>query len=410
MSEILIAFIALFVCAYTLPSIVLAILQINHIRRELRKPAVLLESEDYILAGRYAIASLRLDIISKICEMIIFVLLVSFGLNILYEYIETYMSSILPPLWRGVTIVLSFIFIWSIVDLPLSIYKIFVLDKRFGFSKQTPSIFISDSLKGLFLGIILGGAISASLIFVIESVDLWWIVGFVVLLCIVILANFIYPVLIAPLFNKFTPLNDENLKSRIESLLNSIGFKNNGIFVVDASRHDGRLNAYFGGLGKNKRVVLFDTLLEKISADGLIAILGHELGHFHNNDIFKNIVIMASLLFVIFFVVGHLPDSLFEALGITCNAANTLILMLLISPVIKFWFMPLIGYFSRKAEYAADKFGATVSSNHCLANALVRLVNENKSFPSYHPAYIFFYCTHPPLLQRLKALDYEIQH
>lgn len=119
---------------------------------------------------------------------------------------------------------------------------------------------------------------------------------------------------------------------------------------------------------------------------------------------------MACALFVLFFIVGHLPDSLFNALGLKNNGAGVLIVILLISPVVAFWFMPLIGYFSRKAEYAADEFGADISSKHSLANALVRLVNENKSFPSSHPAYIFFYYTHPPLLQRLKALDYEVQY
>lgn len=404
----LILFIALFICTYTLPSIILAILQFKHIKAELRKPAILLESEDYILAGEYALASLRLDILSKITEALVFALWVSFGLHLLSTELTLLFPIDTNPLWQGVALVLSFMLIGSIIDLPFSLYKTFWLDKKFHFSKQTPLIFISDSIKTLFLSLIVGGIVTTLLILIIEHISLWWIVGFIVLLAVVILANFIYPTLIAPLFNTFTPLEDENLKSRIESLLNSIGFKSSGVFVINASRHDGRLNAYFGGLGKSKRVVLFDTLLDKISADGLIAILGHELGHFKHNDIFKNIIIMACVFFVLFFVVGHLPLQLFDTIGLAHNGAGILIVMLLISPVIAFWFMPLIGYFSRKAEYAADEFGADISSKHCLANVLVRLVNENKSFPSSHPAYIFFYYTHPPLLQRLKALDYEL--
>ena len=410
LSSTIIAIIGLFICVYILPSIILAMLQTEHIKAELHKPAVLLESEDYKIAGEYALASLRLDIISKICEAIVFTLWVSFGLDFLNTQFEILLGHTLNPLWQGVVLVLSFIIINSIVDLPLSVYKTFGLDKKFHFSKQTPRIFIADLFKTLILSVIIGSIVAALLIFIIENISLWWIVGFVALLGVVILANLVYPTLIAPLFNKFTPLDDENLKSRIESLLNSIGFKSNGIFVIDASKHDRRLNAYFGGLGKSKRVVLFDTLLDKISTDGLIAILGHELGHFKHNDIFKNIVIMACALFVLFFIVGHLPDSLFNALGLKNNGAGVLIVILLISPVVAFWFMPLIGYFSRKAEYAADEFGADISSKHSLANALVRLVNENKSFPSSHPAYIFFYYTHPPLLQRLKALDYEVQY
>jgi len=397
-------FIVVFLCLYWLPTLILDILQIRHIKAELQKPAILLESDDYKQAGNYALESLRLDVINKCIEVILFVFWASFGLSILQNTFNDIFSHHLA---KNVSLVLGFVILSTIVDIPSSLYKTFWLDKKYGFSKQTIMLFAIDTIKSLFLSFIIGGIVAAALIFIIENIEFWWIVGFIVLLGIVILANLIYPTIIAPLFNKFTPLDDENLKSRIECLLNSIGFKSNGIFVIDASRRDGRLNAYFGGLGRSKRVVLFDTLLDKISSDGLIAILGHELGHFKHRDLFKNILIMATVLFVLFFVVGHLPQDLFSALGLELNGASILCVLLLISPVISFWFMPLIGYFSRKAEYAADEFGASVSSKHCLANALVRLVNENKSFPSSHPAYIFFYYTHPPLLERLKALDYK---
>lgn len=404
-----IAFICLFICLYALPSIILAFLQIKHIKLELQKPAILLESEDYKQAGDYAIASLRLNILTHLFEILTFSLWVIFGLHFLSLWLESTLGAF-SPLWREIALVLGFVIIGSIIEMPFSIYKTFFLDKKFGFSKQTPSLFIIDTLKSLALSVVIGGIIVCLLVFIIENVALWWFVGFLALLGVVILANLIYPTLIAPLFNKFTPLSDENLKSRIESLMNTIGFKSNGIFVIDASRRDGRLNAYFGGLGKSKRVVLFDTLLDKISADGLIAILGHELGHFKHKDILKNIILMSCMLFVLFFIVGHLPESLFSTLGLAQNGAGVLLIMLLISPMIAFFFLPIMGYFSRKAEYKADEFGASLSSKNCLANALVRLVNENKSFPSSHPAYIFFYYTHPPLLQRLKALDYDLQH
>lgn len=405
----LIAFICLFICLYALPSIILALLQIKHIKLELHKPAILLESEDYKQAGDYAIASLRLSILTHLFEILTFSLWAVFGLKFLSLWLEHILSGF-SSMWQEIALVLAFVIIGSIIELPFAIYKTFFLDKKFGFSKQTPSLFVIDTLKSLALSVVIGGIIICLLVLIIENIALWWLVGFVALLGVVILANLIYPTLIAPLFNKFTPLNDENLKSRIESLMNSIGFKSNGIFIIDASRRDGRLNAYFGGLGKSKRVVLFDTLLDKISADGLIAILGHELGHFKHKDIFKNIILMSCMLFVLFFIVGHLPESLFSTLGLVQNGAGVLLIMLLISPVVGFFFLPIIGYFSRKAEYAADEFGANLSSKNCLANALVRLVNENKSFPSSHPAYIFFYYTHPPLLQRLKALDYDPHH
>ena len=177
---------------------------------------------------------------------------------------------------------------------------------------------------------------------------------------------------------------------------------------MDASKRDGRLNAYFGGIGRTKRVVLFDTLLEKISKDGLLAILGHELGHFKHKDILKNLATTGVFLFALFFLAAHLPESFFAQASLPQESTTTLALIFLLSSVISFWFLPLVGYFSRKAEYRADAFGATLSSKQCLANALVRLINENKSFPSSHWLYICFYYSHPPLLERLRVLDYEI--
>ncbi|WP_034369964.1 M48 family metallopeptidase [Helicobacter sp. MIT 05-5293] len=405
MSDLFILLVCLFLCGYILPSIILSILQMNHINKELKKPAILLESDDYIQAGEYSIASLKLSIAQKILEGIMFVFWVSVGFTWLQGLsVEINNNHYI----QSIAFVLSYIIISDIIQFPFAFYETFKLDKKYGFTHQTLGLFLSDTFKKLLITFVLGSLIAFLLIFIIEQFEHWWIVGFFTLLCVVILANLIYPTIIAPMFNKFTPLDDENLKARIESLMNKSGFKSNGIFVIDASRRDERLNAYFGGLGKSKRVVLFDTLLDKISSDGLIAILGHELGHFKHKDLLKNIGIMAFVLFILFFVVGHLPVALFDTLGIDYDGAGVLVTLILIAPIISFWFMPLIGYFSRRAEYAADEYGASLSSKHCLANALVRLVNENKSFPSSHPAYIFFYYTHPPLLQRLKALDYDI--
>lgn len=282
-----------------------------------------------------------------------------------------------------------------------------ILDKRYGFSKQSNQTFVIDLLKGLGMTIVLGGAVLYLLVYTIYFFEYWWFYGALLSFVVIVLVNFLYPTWIAPLFNTFTPLKDENLQARIEGLLVSVGFKSSGIFIMDASKRDGRLNAYFGGFGKNKRVVLFDTLLDKVSSDGLIAILGHELGHFKYKDLLINLLVSGIFLFAVFFVIGQLPQSFFDELEIKKNAGNLLILLILLAPVISFWFLPVIGFFSRKAEYRADEFGSSLASKQALAEALIRLVNENKSFPSSHPAYIFFYYTHPPLLQRLKALDYE---
>ena len=195
MLHTLIIFVGLFICAYALPSIILAILQIRHIKAELQKPAILLESEDYHQAGEYAIASLRLDIINRVLEIITFILWVSFGFSLLQKQLDIFMPHSLNPIWQSVALVLSFMLISSIIELPLSIYKTFGLDKKFGFSKQTPKLFIIDLYKHFLLSLIVGGLIVFLLIFIIEKVVLWWIVGFIVLLSVVILANFVYPTL-----------------------------------------------------------------------------------------------------------------------------------------------------------------------------------------------------------------------
>ena len=289
--------------------------------------------------------------------------------------------------------------------LPLSAYKTLVIDKSFGFSKTTIRLYIVDTIKSFVMLVIFSSLISFVLIYFINNFTNWWIFGFILIFLIVVLINLIYPTIIAPLFNKFTPLDDENLKSKIVDMMDSVGFKANGIFVMDASRRDGRLNAYFGGLGKSKRVVLFDTLLSKVTQNELLAILGHELAHFKHKDLIKNICIMAVVLFSLFCVAGNLPDIIFD--GFTKNAASIICVLILISSLISFYFLPIINYFSRKAEYKADKFGSSLTNADDLGSALVKLINENKAFPYSHRIYVFFYMSHPPLLDRLKALNYK---
>jgi STE24 endopeptidase len=218
----------------------------------------------------------------------------------------------------------------------------------------------------------------------------------------------IYPTLIAPIFNKFTILEDVDLKSSIEDLMNKSGLKAEGIFTIDASKRDSRLNAYFGGLGKSKRVVLYDTLVEKLSKSELLSVLGHELGHFKHKDIIKNIAMMGALMFGMFYIFGNLPSELFVALNLEQTPYIVLVIFLLFSPILSFLFMPLFGMVSRKNEYEADRYGSECESEVALADALEKLANENKSFPKSHPIYIFFYFTHPPLVERLKRLGKKI--
>lgn len=402
-----ITLIIIYICIFTIPSIVIDFLQYQHIALSLRLKPVILSKSDYIQAGKYALQKIKISIIQHLFNTALFIFWIMYGLHFVNDFIENY------HLPRGknlncVLMVLAFILISQVLSIPFKYYIEMVLDKKYGFSKQSKKTFFSDLLKGLVMTIVLGGGILYLLVYTIYFFHLWWFYAALLSFAAIVLVNFLYPTWIAPLFNTFTPLNDENLQARIEGLLVSVGFKSSGIFIMDASKRDGRLNAYFGGFGKNKRVVLFDTLLDKISSDGLIAILGHELGHFKYKDLLVNLFISAFFMFAIFFAIGQLPQSFFNELEIKKNAGNLLILLILFAPVVSFWFLPVIGFFSRRAEYRADEFGSNLASKQALAEALIRLVNENKAFPSSHPAYIFFYYTHPPLLQRLKALGYEL--
>lgn len=385
----------LFISFYTLPICIIAMLQIAHIKAN-DKVAILNES-DFLIAKNYALTMQIYSILEAIFNGILFVFWVNFGLRLLSTFFVD--SGII---FQAIFVVL-FLAINSVLTLPLEAYKTLIIDKSFGFSKIGIKLFALDFIKSLVMMCIFGFLIALILIFLIENVAFWWLWGFAFMLIIAILANLIYPTIIAPLFNKFTPLNDESLKSRIEAIMKRVGFSASGIFVMDASRRDGRLNAYFGGLGRVKRVVLFDTLLSKVSHDELLAILSHELGHFKHKDLLKNIVVMGVVLFVIFFIAGNLPSSLFSAFD--GGSGAVLCVLALLSNMISFYCMPFINFFSRKAEYKADEFGATLTNKADLRNALQKLVNENKAFPYSHKAFVFFYMSHPPLIERLKRLE-----
>lgn len=390
---------AIFITLYTIPSIAISIIQIKYIKAPHK--VVILNDKDFDIAREYAIASQYFKIAESIIGAIIFVFWFDFGLKAL-EFNEGLLKG---EFITQVACVMGFLLINSLLSMPLDAYKTLVLDKAFGFTKSNIKLYLLDYIKSFLMLAFVGTAIVSLLVYIIEEFALWWLLGFVLIFCVAIIINLIYPTIIAPLFNKFTLLNDEDLKAKITEMMNKVGFRANGIFVMDASKRDGRLNAYFGGLGRSKRVVLFDTLLSKVSHNELLAILGHELAHFKHKDLFKNIAIMAVMLFVLFFIAGHLPQILFS--GIKQNAVNTLCVLMLITNAILFYFLPMVNYFSRKAEYKADEFGSKLTNKQDLCNALIKLVNENKSFPYSSGIYTFFYLSHPPLIERLKVLGFS---
>lgn len=390
-------------CLYFAFTVYTAFMQIAYVKDAKKKEPVILEDGKYQEAADYAVESQRVAIASSFYDFVLFFIWISFGL----PYLDTITSDFMG--WQKAVIFIDgFIIINWFLTLPFSLYSTFSLDKKYGFSNMTPGLFIKDTIKSGILFLIFGSLVIAGLALIIENLSNWWIWGFAFIFAVIILINMLYPVIRDKFFDKFEKLKDKELEAKIETLLDKVGFKSSGVFSVDASKRDNRLNAYFGGLGSTKRVVLFDTLVEKLSHDELLAVLGHELGHFKNGDILKNIGIMGVVMFVFFAIFGNLPNELFASLSVANESYAIIALFLIFSPILSFFLMPLISLISRHNEYAADEFGSNLSSKNNLVSALLKLANENKSFPLSHPMFIFFYYSHPPLVERLKELDYEL--
>ena len=389
---------------YILLKVYISVMQIGYLSKAKHLPAVILDKKRYKDAADYKIATERMGILSSLVDYAMFIFWVGFALRWLDSMID-----IDNTLLKSVIYIDLFIIINYIVSLPFELYSTFYLDKKFGFSNMTPKMFFSDLLKSALLFLIFGSLVIFVISYIISTFTLWWVWSFIFVFVIIVVINLIYPTFIAPLFNKFIPLEDEELKDSIQNLMQRAGLKSSGIFTMDASKRDNRLNAYFGGLGSSKRVVLFDTLIKKLSKSELLAVLGHELGHFKHKDIIKNIFMMGGLLFLMFFIFGNLPKELFYSFGLDKTPYTIMAFFLLLSPVVAFVFMPIMGLLSRHNEYAADEYASECESSEVLANALEKLANENKSFPRSHPLYIFFYFTHPPLIERLKRLGKKYQ-
>lgn len=399
----MIIFISSIYLIYVLMKIYISFKEISYVSKAKYDKPVILSSENYEKAANYKIASEKMDILGSAFDYLLFFCWITFGLSLLDDTL-----TIQNGLIKSVIFVDLFIVVNYILSLPFDIYKSFVLDKKFGFSNIDTKLFIADALKTGVIFLIFGSLIIFTVSYIIENFDLWWMYGFAFIFMIILVVNVIYPTLIAPIFNKFTPLQDEDLKNSIETLMQKVGLKSSGIFTMDASKRDNRLNAYFGGLGSSKRVVLFDTLIKKLTKNELLSVLGHELGHFKHKDIVKNIFMTGILMFLLFAIFGNLPTSLFASLDINETPHSVISIFLLLSSIIAFVFMPIMGIVSRANEYHADEFGAECESKQELANALVKLADENKSFPKSHPLTVFFYFTHPPLMERLERLEYKI--
>jgi STE24 endopeptidase len=388
---------------YVILKLYVSVMQIGYINEHKRRDALLMLPGEYMKAGNYAVAKEKLSIVSTLIEYALFIVWMGGGLAWLSDKSMAYDGAM-----KAVVAVIGFILINAVVTFPMDWYSKFVLDEKFGFNRSSYKQYIKDTAITTLLTVVIGSLVVWGVYGIIVSTELWWLWSFAFIFGVIILINMFFPTIRAMFFDKLSPLEDDELNAEISRLMDATGFVSSGVFVSDASKRDAKLNAYFGGLGKTKRVVLFDTLLEKLSKKELLAVLGHELGHFAHGDIYKNIAMVGAMLFVMFALFGNIPESLFLEMGISPAPHVLMILFILLMPVISFAIMPVMGIMSRHNEYEADKTGAELGGEEHLVSALKKLVTENKSFPLSHPIYIFFYYTHPPVIERFKELGVDV--
>ncbi|MGR9106995.1 MAG: M48 family metallopeptidase [Gammaproteobacteria bacterium] len=314
----------------------------------------------------------------------------------------------LSPIVEGAALILSIYLLAHLAELPLAIYRIFGVEEKFGFNRSTPKQFIVDQLLHLALILVLGGPLVILILWVMTNVGaLWWLLAWLITLAFSLWLSWAYPTFIAPLFNKFTLLDNEELKNRIEALLERCGFSSQGIFVMDGSRRSGHGNAYFTGFGSNKRIVFFDTLIATLNSDEVEAVLAHELGHFKRKHVIKTLIASAAMTLIGFAILGWISRQgwFYTGLGVdTKSDAAALILFVLVSPVFTVFLQPLVAYFQRRHEFEADDFASMFARPSALISALIKLYRDNATTLTPDPLYTAFHYSHPPAAIRIANL------
>ena len=310
----------------------------------------------------------------------------------------------------------AFALVNGLIDLPATLYQTFVLEQRFGFNQTTLRLWLSDLLKSMLLGTLIGLPIAAAILWLMGTAGtLWWLWAWGLWMGFNLLLMVVYPTFIAPLFNKFQPLDDESLKTRVTALMQRCGFAAKGLFVMDGSKRSAHANAYFTGFGASKRVVFYDTLLRQLEPGEVEAVLAHELGHFRHRHVLKRMASLFALSLVGFALLGWLSGQswFYAGLGVTPNLGNklgapndalALLLFVLAVPVFSFFVAPVLAQFSRKHEFEADAYAIAQTSGHSLAQALLKLYKDNASTLTPDPLYVKFYYSHPPASERLARM------
>ena len=369
-------------------------------------------AEEHAKAADYTIAKARFGRVAEIVNAVITLALTVGGGIAAIDALWRRTGWSQP--WLGAVVIGSAFLVSGLITLPLSVWSTFRLEARFGFNRTTPALFVADLAKSLLLTVLLGGPMLLATLALMERAGkLWWVWAWLLWLAVMFIMTWAYPAFIAPLFNKFSPLKDESLKTRIEALLTRCGFKSRGVFVVDNSRRSSHGNAYFTGIGSHKRIVFFDTLLERLAHQEVEAVLAHELGHFSLKHIRKRLLTSIATTFIALAVLGWLTGqpAFYTALGVpTPSTHAALLLFVLAAPFFTFFITPLSSLWSRRHEFEADRFATRHASATELATALVKLYRDNASTLTPDPMYVAFHYSHPPALERIARLKAAAAH
>lgn len=361
---------------------------------------------DHQKAADYSIAKMRLFLIELAADVAL-LLVLTFG-GLLQWVADTLSAWGADGYVHGLALFAAYGIIGFVVGLPFSLYRTFKLEARFGFNKTTPAVFVADLAKGTLLTIVIGGPVLLAVLWLMAAMGrYWWFHVWLFWLAFNLLALLLYPTLIAPLFNKFTPLTDDALKTRVNALLARCGFRASGLFVMDGSRRSAHGNAYFMGFGKARRIVFFDTLLARLAPAEIEAVLAHELGHFKCHHVWKQIALHAITALALLWTLGVLIDApgFYQGLGIaTPGTAMALILFSLVVPVFTFPLAPLTSLLSRRREFEADAYASRHAAANDLVNALVKLYRDNASTLTPDSLHSLFYDSHPPASLRIARL------
>jgi len=357
-------------------------------------------------AADYTVDRNRMAILTTLVDAaLLLAFTVGGGLAWLHEFWAAHVDGLI----YGLALIFSVMVIGAAIDLPFALYRQFVIEARYGFNRMTLALFFADLLKHTLLGIVIGAPVILAVLWLMAVMgSAWWFWVWLFWSAFNLLILFVYPTWIAPLFNKFSPLADGEMKSRIEALLSRCGFRSSGLFVMDGSKRSSHGNAYFTGFGNNKRIVFFDTLLARLAPPEVEAVLAHELGHFRRRHVLKRIVLMFAASLGFLWLLGQLIDApwFYTGLGVPAQStALALILFFLVVPVFTFPFTPVLSQISRRHEFEADAYAAAQTEAGDLSRALVKLYEDNAATLTPDPLHSLFYDSHPPAAVRIARLQ-----